>query len=351
MTQGPTRTLRSRDLDDPRRAPRVAVLGATGLVGREMLRLLEERDFPLSELLPLGSPASGRGRTVVHAGREVEVLPVSREALERADLVLSSAGGAVSREWLPLAAAAGAVCVDNTSAFRLAPGVPLVVPEVNADALAGIRLGGEGAIIANPNCSTIQLVVALEPLRRAFGLERVVVSTDQSISGAGARAVEGFRAASAAVLEGRQPDASVAGLPAFDVLARIGALDEDGHSEEERKMVLETPRILGEAVPVDATCVRVPVFTGHAESVLVQTRRPATLDAIRRELRGAAGLRLLEGETPPTPREVAGHHEVLVGRLRASATLERGVQLWLVADNLLKGAAWNAVQIAEALLA
>jgi aspartate-semialdehyde dehydrogenase len=301
------------------------------------------------ELLPLAS-ARRPDRTVEFAGERVPVQQVSRAALARADLVLASASGDVSRVWLPQAAEDGAVCIDNTSAFRMEPAVPLVVPEVNGDQLDAIELGGRGAIVANPNCSTIQLVVALEPLRRAFGLERVIVSTYQSISGAGRGALEAFEASSAARLQAGDDASPVSPEPpAFDVLPRIGAIEDDGVTAEERKMILETPKILGCDVPVDVTCVRVPVFVGHAEAVLVQTREPADLENVRRVLREAPGLRLVDDAAPPTPRGTAGTTHVHVGRLRRSRTLERGLHLWVVADNLLKGAAWNAVQIAETL--
>ena len=330
---------------------RVAVLGATGLVGSAMLRLVEERDLPVSDLVPLASPRSA-SRSVTFNGEEVRVRPVSLDHLEGIDLLLASAGGDVSREWLPRAARLGAVCIDNTSAFRMDHDVPLVVPEVNADRLAPIELGGGGAIIANPNCSTIQLVVALEPLRRAFGLERVQVSTYQSVSGAGRGATSRFRSAIAARLHGESAhdgEAPEAGVPVFDVLPAIGELDAGGHTSEELKMMRETPKILGVDVPIDVTCVRVPVFTGHAESVVVQTREPVDVDTALAVLHEAPGICVHEQEAP-TPAAIAGTHEVHVGRVRASRSHARGLQLWVVADNLLKGAAWNAVQIAETLL-
>jgi len=326
--------------------PTVAVLGATGLVGRAMTQLLEERNFPLSKLVPLASSRSA-ARTILFAGEAVPVQPVSSKAFDGVDLVLASAGGDVSREWLPQAAAAGAVCIDNTSAFRMDPDVALVVPEVNADKLASLE-PGRGAIIANPNCSTIQLVVALEPLRRAFGLERVQVSTYQSISGAGRQAVDRFRKASEAVLDGGDPSDS--SVPAFDVFPFIGDQGDDGHTSEERKMMLETPKILGAEVPVDVTCVRVPVFTGHAEAVVVETREPVSVSAALEVLSEAPGVYVHSQETPPTPSTTAGTHQVHIGRVRSSNTFERGLQFWVVADNLLKGAAWNAVQIAELLV-
>lgn len=335
-------------LDRSRRGLRVAVLGATGLVGREMTRLLESSRIDVSRLVPLASRRPS-ARQIEFRGASFAVEPASRDALEHVDLVLASAGGEVSREWLPIAARAGAVCIDNTSAFRMESSVPLIVPEVNAERLASIRVGGKGAIIANPNCSTIQLVVALEPLRSAFGLERVVVSTYQSISGAGRRAVDGFRAATTSIMSaGDAADAVEREAPAFDVRARIGDFGDDGHTSEEWKMIRETPKILGVAVPVDVTCVRVPVFTGHAESVFVETREPIDVDSAKRVLRAAPGITLHdEAVELPSPRSTAGTTGVHVSRVRPSQGFERGLQFWVVADNLLKGAAWNAIQIAE----
>jgi aspartate-semialdehyde dehydrogenase len=328
---------------------RVAVLGATGLVGREMTRLLEASRIPVSRFVPLASARPGR-RSVRFRDRDVEVQPVSEAALHDVDLCLASAGGEISREWLPGAARAGVVCVDNTSAFRMDADVPLVVPEVNAEALADVRLGERGAIIANPNCSTIQLVVALEPLRRAFGLERVIVSTYQSISGAGRRSVDAFRAATTTIMNAADDGPLIErDAPAFDVRARIGDFEDDEHSSEEWKMIRETPKILGQDVPVDVTCVRVPVFTGHAEAVLVETRDAVDVEAAERVLREAPGIRLHAAGEPPSPRSISGTVEVHIARVRPSRTFERGVQFWVVADNLLKGAAWNAIQIAETL--
>ena len=354
---------RSQEAHEAPEAPapdglRVAVLGATGLVGREMLRQLEARRFPVAELRALGSE-SPRARHVPFGGAAVPVETVTAERLADVDVVLASAGGAVSRRWLPGAAASGAVCIDNTSAFRMDPDVPLVVPEVNADALTGITLGGgapssaerRGAIIANPNCSTIQLVVALAPLARAFGLERVLVSTYQSVSGAGGAALAQLDAASRARLDDPEtppPDGEGA-VPAFDVLPLIGTLEDDGVTDEERKMMRETPKILGVDVALDVTCVRVPVHVGHAETVVVETSRPASAEDIRAAFGAAPGLAL--HDDVPTPRRLAGSRDVHVGRLRPAHTFEHGWAFWVVADNLVKGAAWNAVQIAEALVA
>lgn len=326
----------------------VAVLGATGLVGGEMLRLLDDREVAVRELRPLAS-ARKADRTVSFRGAQVPVQAVSAEAFDGVDIVLASAGGDVSREWLPVAAERGAICIDNTSAYRLDDGVPLVVPEVNAHALDEVSIGGGGRIIANPNCSTIQLVVALEPLRRAFGIRAADVATYQSISGAGRRAVETFRDASSARLE--HDTTPPAGVPAFDVLPMIGDVGDDGITSEERKMMLETPKILGADVPVDVTCVRVPVFVGHAEAVTVDLDSDASLDDVLTALREFPGIRLHPQGAPPTPAAAAGSHDVHIGRIRTSRTDPRRIHMWVVADNLLKGAAWNAVQIAEALMA
>jgi aspartate-semialdehyde dehydrogenase len=262
--------------------------------------------------------------------------------------VLSSAGGAVSRALLPRAAAAGAVCIDNTSAFRMEPHVPLVVPEVNGHRLHGIQLGDGGAIIANPNCSTIQLVAALKPIHDAARVRRVVVSTYQSISGAGRGALERFRGATTAILDGaHEPPEPLEGTAAFDAIPDIGGLDEEGHSVEERKMAAETPRILEAPIELDVCCVRIPVFTGHAESVLVETAEPLSVAAARALLACSPGIALEQGGAYPTPRAVDGDPAVHVGRIRSSQTTTNGLLMWIVADNLLKGAALNAVQIAE----
>ncbi len=330
-------------------APRVAILGATGLVGAEMLRLLEERDFPVGELRLLASRRPG-SRTLEFRGQPHTVASATPEAFEGLDIVLSSAGGDVSRELLPHAVARGALCIDNTSAFRMQDDVPLVVPEVNAHRIPRLSELERGAIVANPNCSTIQLVVALKPLLDAAGLRKVVVSTYQSISGAGRRAVEDFKGATGALLNGTTelPEHLLPSV-AFDVLPEIGEFDADGVTSEETKMILETPKILESAVPVDVTCVRVPVFTGHAESVFVETERELAPEEAARVLGAAMGIVVgaRSGRGFATPRAIAGTNPVHVGRLRRSRTTPNGLLFWVVADNLLKGAALNAIQIAE----
>lgn len=321
----------------------VAVLGATGLVGRKILEQLEQRSFPVASLRPLASARPGR-RTVSFRGQEVEVEAAGPDSFEGVDLVLASAGSGASRELLPAAAAAGAFCVDNSSAYRMDPEVPLVVPEVNADHM----LESDSRIVANPNCSTIQLVVALAPIQRAAGLRRVAVSTYQSASGAGAAALDELRDGAAAVLEGANPEGKC--FPrrlAFNALPQIGEFDEAGHSQEERKMMREVPKILGSEVPVDACCVRVPTFVGHCESVIVETERPLTPEDARALLARSPGVELAAENDYATPAETAGRPEVFVSRVRRSAASSHGLQFWVVADNLLKGAALNAVQVAE----
>lgn len=328
---------------------RYAVLGATGLVGGHMLALLHRAGVQPDQVVALASERSA-GREVAFGDAVLTVQAVSRDAFEGIDIVLASAGGDRSREWLPIARDAGCVCIDNSSAFRMDEGIPLVVPEVNADALGGIEIG-KGAIIANPNCSTIQLVVALDVIRRAAGLERVVVSTYQSISGAGLRTMEEFREASVVRIESGGANAPAPDgprrVPAFDVLPLIGDPDPaTGETSEETKMVQETPKILGEAVPVDVTCVRVPVFIGHAESVLVETKRALSVDEAREALAAAPGVKVWSDDDPVTPARVAGDDDVHVSRIRRANGFENGLHMWVVADNLRKGAAWNAVQIA-----
>lgn len=327
--------------------PRVAVLGATGLVGTEMLHALAEREAPPACLLPLGSP--GRtGRTVAYRGEALPVHPVSAEHLAAVDVVLASAGGAVSREWLPAAVAGGVVAIDNTSAFRMESAVPLVVPEVNGSALDDVMLGsGCGQLIANPNCSTIQLVVLLHALRSAAPLVGVSVATYQAISGAGAGAVAAFRDAARAVLDGVPTEP---GAFALDARPGIGALLEDGSTEEERKMVRETPKILGEDLEVDVTCVRVPVLRGHSEAVRVRFETPVDARTIAAALEGAEGL-TWHREQAPEARALAGDPGVHVGRVRPAGEGGRAWSFWCVSDNLLKGAATNAVQILDHLRA
>ncbi len=338
-------------------AYRIAVLGATGLVGRTLLRLLAERSFPADEVVALASARSA-GTTLPYApapGGELTVREAVPEAFEGVDIVLSSAGGSVSRLLLPEAAARGAVSIDNTSAFRMDEDVPLVVPEVNAHAIPRYRAR---RIIANPNCSTIQLVVALAPLHRAFGLRRVTVATYQGVSGAGAAAVDELFEETKAALGAEPFERRV--FPrqiAFNPLPHIDVFMDDGDTREEWKMRVETPKILEAPVPLHATCVRVPVQVGHSEAVWIETERPIDPAAARELLRGAPGVEVVDaphGDDPetayPTAVDAVGRDAVYVGRVRRDPTVENGLALWVVADNLRKGAALNAVQIAETLV-
>jgi aspartate-semialdehyde dehydrogenase len=320
----------------------VAVLGATGAVGRTMLRVLAERRLPVDRLTLLASERSA-GRTVRWGGREWTLQAPKPGAFRGVDYALFSAGGSRSKEWGPVAAEEGAVVVDNSSAWRMDAQVPLVVPEVNAAAAKEHPRG----IIANPNCSTIQMVVALEAIRRAAGLARVVATTYQSVSGAG----ETGREALARELAGGEGQSPFTRRIAGNVIPQIGPFDAEGWTEEERKMTNETRKILGlPGLAVAATCVRVPVEVGHSVQVTVQTERDLSVQEARRALAAFPGIRASHGADDfPTPLETAGTDEVYVGRLRADPHVPRTLHLWVVADNLRKGAATNAVQIVESL--
>ena len=319
---------------------KVALLGATGAVGRTMLQVLAERGVEVDELRPLASERS-RGQTVSFGGRDWTVGVPAAGAFAGCDVALFSAGGTRSRQWAETAAAEGAVVIDNSSAWRMDPDVPLVVPEVNAaDALRRPK-----GIIANPNCSTIQLVVALEAIRRAAGLTRVVVTTLQSVSGAGQGGIDALRAERA----GRAPDTSPFPAPIDgNAVPQIGPFGDDGFTEEEAKVRNESRKILGmPELLVAATCVRVPVEVGHSISVTLETERPLDVEGAADALRAMPGVRLLEGQALPLPRDAAGRDDVLVGRIRQDPDSSRVLHLYVVADNLRKGAATNAVQIAE----
>jgi aspartate-semialdehyde dehydrogenase len=325
---------------------RVAVVGATGAVGTVMRAKLRERAFPASEVVPFASERS--------AGRELDgaiVQPLTDESIQGFDLAIFSAGGATSGEWAPRFVDAGAVVVDNSSRWRRDPEVPLVVSEVNPDALEDHK-----GLIANPNCSTMQLMVALKPIHEAAGIERLIVSTYQSVSGTGVRAVEELETQTRAALNGEPlPAPQVYPHPiAFNVLGGAGNFaDGDDHTDEERKMMFETRKILGdEAIAINVTCARVPVRNSHSESVTLQTRDPLTVDEARELLTAAPGLTMVDDPAThgyPTALDAAGHDDVFVGRLRRDPSHERGLCLWVVSDNLLKGAATNAIQIAEVL--
>jgi aspartate-semialdehyde dehydrogenase len=329
---------------------RVGVLGATGAVGSTVLEVLAERSFPIEELRPLASERSA-GKRLPFAGGEVECQVLGEGSIQGLDLVISSAGGAVSSEWAPKLVAAGAVVVDNTSFWRMHDDVPLVVSEVNPEAADSHR-----GLIANPNCSTMQMVVALKPILDAVGIERLVISTYQSVSGTGQRAIEELTEQSSAVLAGDEPKAKVYPHPiAFNVLPHVETFkDGDDYTTEERKMMAETRKILGadDDLGISATCVRVPVYGAHSESVNVQTREPLDPDACRELLAASPGVIVLDDPADgvyPTATQVAGHDEVYVGRIRRDPSHERCLNLWIVGDNLRKGAATNAVQVAEVL--
>jgi aspartate-semialdehyde dehydrogenase len=319
---------------------RVAVLGATGAVGRAILQALDERGFPAEEIVPLASERSA-GSHVRWKGRDWTVRPVAPDAFEGCDLALFSAGASRSREWAPFASGAGAVVIDNSSAWRMHPRVPLIVPEVNAAAAADRPLG----IIANPNCATIQLVIVLAALHRHCALQRVVVTTLQAVSGAGQTGI----AALDAELAGETAEESPFMAPiAGNVIPWIGPRREDGWNEEEEKIRSETRRILDlPTLPIAATCVRVPVRTGHSISATIDLARPLSPRQIREALAGMEGIVVADADRDPLAREVAGTDAVCVGHVRSDRDLPGVVHLWIVADNLRKGAATNAVQIAE----
>ena len=332
---------------------RVAVVGATGLVGETMIRVLEERDFPVSQLYPLASDRS-LGRSVTFRGRHYSVLELAGFDFGQADIGLFSAGAEVSREYAPKAAAAGCIVIDNTSEFRYEDDIPLVVPEVNPQAIAHYRNRG---IIANPNCSTIQLVVALKPLYDAVGIERINVATYQSVSGAGREAVEELAQQSIALLSGKGPVEArvVAKQIAFNCVPQIDQFQDNGYTREEMKLVWETRKILGDAtLRVSATCVRVPVFYGHSEAVSVETATKITAAQARALLERAPGIAVFDerraGGYPTAATEAANRDTVYVGRIREDLSSDRGLNLWIVADNVRKGAATNSVQIAEILV-
>jgi aspartate-semialdehyde dehydrogenase len=329
---------------------RVGVVGATGAVGSTILEVLVQRKFPVSEVVPFASERSA-GKKVAFAGSEIECRPLSPESIQGLDLVLSSAGGKVSAEWAPKLIEAGAVVVDNTSYWRMHDDVPLVVAGVNDDAVQE-----HNGLVANPNCTTMQLMVALKPILDDAGLERLIVSTYQSVSGTGREAIRELREQSDSVLKGKEIEAHV--YPhqvAFNVLPQVESFkDGDDYTTEERKVMAETRKILGlsEEVGISATCVRVPVITGHSESVNVQTKRDFSPEECRELLSDAPGLVVLDDPGDgiyPLPIAAAGRDEVLVGRIRRDPSHERCLNLWVVGDNLRKGAATNAVQVAELL--
>ena len=326
----------------------VAVVGATGAVGQQMLEILEERDFPIKEIRLLASERSV-GKFLEFKGEQHEVQLLDKDAFEGIDIALFSAGGARSEEFCPVAAAAGAVCVDNSSAWRMDPEVPLVVPEVNPQDIAQYTKKG---IIANPNCSTIQMLVALKPLHDAAKIKRIVVSTYQAVSGTGRNAIDELRIQSGELLNGRPADCEV--YPhqiAFNCLPHIDVFLDNGYTKEEMKMVNETRKIFGDdSIGVTATTVRVPVFYSHSESVNIETEQKLTVDKARELLSTAPGVQVVDDVANlvyPLATDAAGQDLTMVGRIREDESIANGLNLWVVADNLRKGAATNAVQIAE----
>ena len=327
----------------------VAILGATGAVGRTMLKVLEERDFPIEELKLLASERSA-GTEIEFRGNKYVVEAVTPESFEGIDIALFSAGSSRSKIWAPIAAEKGAVVIDNSSAFRMEPDVPLVVPEVNPD---DVHL--HKGIIANPNCSTIQMVVALYPIHKKKKIKRIIVSTYQAVSGAGAKAIEDLEKETRSKFEGKHyyPEVLPASI-AFNVIPRIDVFMENGYTKEELKMLNETRKIMhAPDIKVSATCVRVPVFVGHSESVTIETEEPITPEEAREILKEAPGVIVEddpENNVYPMPIDVEGKDDVFVGRIRKDLAFENGLSMWVVADNLRKGAATNAVQIAEVLI-
>lgn len=331
-------------------AYRAAVLGATGAVGQEILQLLESRNFPLSDLKLLASPRSA-GQQMQFRGESLRVNALDERSFDNVDLVLASAGGTTSLTWAPRAVAAGAVVVDNSSAFRMDPQVPLVVPEVNPDAIAAHR-----GIIANPNCTTILMNLVVWPLHQVQPVQRIVAATYQSASGAGARAIAEVKAQATAVLQGETPSTEVFPYPlAFNLFPHNSDLNELGYCAEEMKMVNETRKIFGvRDLKITATCIRVPVLRAHSEAVNLEFAQPFDAAKARQVLSNAPGVKLVEDWQAnyfPMPIDATGRDEILVGRIRQDISHPAGLELWLSGDQIRKGAALNAVQIAELLVA
>src|ERR1700682_2957001 len=328
----------------------VAVVGATGNVGRQMLDILAEREFPADEVVALASRRS-MGVEVSYGDRTLKVKALEHFDFSAIDICLMSAGSAVSKEWSPRIAAAGAVVIDNSSCWRYDSDVPLIVPEVNGDAIAGFR---KRNIIANPNCSTAQLVVALKPLHDAAKITRVVVATYQSVSGAGKDGMDELDRQTRAVYSVQ--DIETKKFPkriAFNVIPHIDVFQDDGYTREEWKMVVETKKILDPKIKLTATCVRVPVFIGHSEAVNIEFADPITPDEAREILRNAPGCLVIDSHEPGgyvTPYEAAGEEATYISRIREDATVENGLAMWIVSDNPRQGAALNAIQIAECLI-
>ncbi|WP_048319841.1 aspartate-semialdehyde dehydrogenase [Crocosphaera watsonii] len=327
----------------------VAILGANGAVGTELLQLLESRNFPINTLKLLASPRSA-GTTLKFKGETLKVEAVEAKAFQDVDIVLASAGGSTSKAWAQTIVESGAVMVDNSSAFRMNPEVPLIVPEINPEAAAN-----HPGIIANPNCTTILMAVAIYPLHQVQPIERIVVSTYQSASGAGARAMEEVKIQSQAILNGEDPKAEILPYPlAFNLFPHNSPLTDAGYCEEEMKMVNETRKIFGEAnLKITATCVRVPVLRAHSEAINLEFKQPFSVAQAREIIAQSPGVQLLEDWQKnyfPMPIDASGKDDVLVGRIRQDISCNNGLELWICGDQIRKGAALNAVQVAELLI-
>ncbi|KRE39895.1 aspartate-semialdehyde dehydrogenase [Paenibacillus sp. Soil522] len=331
----------------------VAVVGATGAVGEQIIKLLESRNFPIQNLKLLSSARSA-GTKINFKGQELTVEEATPDSFKGIEIALFSAGGDVTKALAPHAVEHGAVCIDNTNAYRMDENTPLVVPEVNIE-----KVSEHNGIIANPNCSTIQMVAALKPLQDRYGISRIIVSTYQAVSGAGSRAIDEMLRQTQAALNGEavNPDIlPVGALPvkhqiAFNAVPQIDKFQENGYTLEEMKMVRETKKIMGdESIQVTATCVRIPVVYGHSESLYVELKNDYDLEEVKQLLADAPGITLVDdpaNQQYPLATDAAGKPDVFVGRLRRDLGSDRGLNMWIVSDNLLKGAAWNAVQIAE----
>lgn len=331
----------------------IAVVGATGLVGETMLQILPQREFPVGELHALASSRSV-GKSLRSGDRQIRVRDLAEFDFSGVDIALFSAGGSVSAEHAPRAGAVGCIVIDNTSHFRNEPDIPLVVPEINPEALAGYPPRN---IIANPNCSTIQMVMALKPIYDAVGIDRINVATYQAVSGAGRRLVEDLAGEAARLLNGRPPEAAEDGTKpiAFNAIPQIANFQQNGYTLEEMKMVWETRKILGdESIVVNPTAVRIPVFYGHSEAVHLETREKISAAQVRQLLEQAPGVTVVDearvGGYPTALTDAAQHDDVFVGRIREDISHDRGISMWVVADNVRKGAALNSVQIAEILV-
>lgn len=329
----------------------VAVVGATGAVGETLISILEERNFPVNELYPLASERSA-GKKIQFQGKTVTIQNLAEFDFSKADIGLFSAGGSISEEYAEKAGKAGCIVIDNTSHFRREPDIPLVVPEVNPEAIANY---GNRNIIANPNCSTIQMLVALKPIHDKAKIKRINVATYQAVSGTGKEAIEELASQTAALLNGRDVECEVYPKQiAFNALPHIDVFLENGYTKEEMKMVWETKKIMDESIEVNPTCVRIPVFFGHSEAVHLETEQPISVEEVRELLSKAPGVVVIDerkdGGYPTAVTDSAGKDDVAVGRIRQDITHPNGLDLWIVGDNVRKGAALNSIQIAEVLI-